>query len=273
MQEILLIDGENFQVNEKIMDEIFKNHSPRIKNLYADFSEEGIINFWSNKVYKYGLEQKQTLKIHGKGSVDANLMLDALEYSINNNVNRIVICGNDKDYIPLCKKLRDYNVETYVYGNGYSNIVHFCDNFTNVFEEKENKKISKVFNIEFNSEEYYKSDSISYEQVKEKSKKSVKNIYDYSSSNEYLSESDNESEDNYKYRIRKYLLNYFQKNGIKRIRVKNLKKAIRKDKDIYKIIKKNLSFSKLDKSLIKHYPSDFKITMKKGGTTCFISLR
>ena len=43
MQEILLIDGENFQVNEKIMDEIFKNHSPRIKNLYADFSEEGII--------------------------------------------------------------------------------------------------------------------------------------------------------------------------------------------------------------------------------------
>lgn len=264
MQEILLIDGENFQVNEKIMDKIFKKHSPRIKNLYADFSEEGIINFWSNKVYKYGLEQKQTLKIHGKGSVDANLMLDALEYSINNNVNRIIICGNDKDYIPLCKKLRDYNVETYVYGNGYSNIVHFCDNFTNVFEEKENKKASKVFSIEFNSEEHYKS---------EKSKNSVKNIYEYSSSNEYLSESENESENNDKHMIRKYLLNYFEKNGIKRIRVKNLKKAIRKNKEIYKIIKKNLSFSKLDKSLIKHYPSDFKITMKKGGTTCFISLR
>ena len=32
------------------------------KNLYADFSEEAVIKFWSNKVYKFGLEQKQTLK-------------------------------------------------------------------------------------------------------------------------------------------------------------------------------------------------------------------
>ena len=255
MQEILLIDGENFQVNEKIMDEIFKKHSPRIKNLYADFSEEGIINFWSNKVYKYGLEQKQTLKIHGKGSVDANLMLDALEYSINNNVNRIIICGNDKDYIPLCKKLRDYNVETYVYGNGYSNIVHFCDNFTNVFEEKNSN--NKIYDIELKSDSDNSLISVQYKS-------------DASDSSDALSYY--EPEDNLT-KIKNYLIEYFNKNTIKRIRVKNLKKAIRKNKEIYQIIKKNLSFSKLDKSLIKHFPSDFKIIKKKGGTTCFISLR
>jgi uncharacterized LabA/DUF88 family protein len=255
MQEILLIDGENFQASELILEEIIKNHSARIKNLYADFSEEAIIKFWSNKIYKFGLEQKQTLKIQGKGSVDANLMLDALEYSIKNNINRVIICGNDKDYIPLCKKLRDYNVETYVYGNGYSNIVHFCDKFTNVYEKKNN---NKIYDIEFNSE----------------SENSIKSVQ-YKNSPDYFTdlESDNESEEDDFTKIRNYLLEYFNKNTIKRIRVKNLKKAIRKNKEIYQIIKKKLSFSKLDKSLIKYFPSDFKITKKKGGTTCFISLR
>ena len=34
-----------------------------------------------------------------------------------------------------------------------------------------------------------------------------------------------------------------------------------------------MSFSKLDKSLVKNYPNFFKISKKKGGTTCFISLK
>jgi len=266
MQEILLIDGENFQVSENIMDKVFKKHTPRIKNLYADFSEEGIINFWSNRVYKYGLEQKQTLKIHGKGSVDANLMLDALEYSINNkNIKRIILCGNDKDYIPLCKKLRDYDVETYVYGNGYSNIIHFCDNFVNVYENKVQSN-KKVYNINFNSD----TESVNSLEI---INKSLSNTFEELS--EYESESEDKSckiDKSYEI-IKNYLINYFTKNSIKRIRVKNLKKAIRKNKEIYKIIKNKMSFSKLDKSLLKNYPNFFKISKKKGGTTCFISLK
>ena len=146
--EILLIDAENFQVSENILDEIIKNHSIRIKNIYADFSEDQIIRFWNPKILKFGLNQIQTLKIRGKGSVDATLMLDALELSLNHNLNKVIICGNDKDYIPLCKKLREYDIETHVYGYGYSSISHFCDSFIDVSKLKlkeDDKKILKFF--------------------------------------------------------------------------------------------------------------------------------
>ena len=151
--EILLIDAENFQVSENILDEIIKNHSIRIKNIYADFSEEQIIRFWNSKILKFGLNQIQTLKIKGKGSVDATLMLDALEISLNHNLNKVIICGNDKDYIPLCKKLREYDIETHVYGYGYSSISHFCDSFVDVsklkLKENDDKLEIGLFNNKY----------------------------------------------------------------------------------------------------------------------------
>jgi len=260
--EIVLIDAENFQANDEVLEKIFENNTARIKNLYADFSEESIINFWSDKVFKFGLEQKQTLKIQGKGSVDACLMLDALEYCFNQKIKKVIVCGNDKDYIPLCKKLREYNIETHVYGIGYSNIIHFCDTFTDVSENKKQKNKKRktsvssneiVYDINFSQDE--NSDSTESEH--------------YTSDNEEMTE---EEEDELT-KIRQYLTEYFKNNSIKRIRVKNLKKAIRKNKIMYKIIKKNLSFSKLDKSLVKKFPRFFKSATKKNGTTCFISLK
>ena len=257
--ELILIDAENFQASDDVLEKIFENNTARIKNLYADFSEESIINFWSDKIFKFGLEQKQTLKIQGKGSVDACLMLDALEYCFNQNIKKVVICGNDKDYIPLCKKLRVYNIETHVYGIGYSNIIHFCDNFTDVSKNKKQKN-KKRKNSTSSNEIIYDINLTQDEN-------------DTSESEHYITDFEELTEDDELTKIRKYLMEYFQKNGIKRIRVKNLKKAIRKDKIMYRIIKKNLSFSKLDKSLVKKFPRFFKSATKKNGTTCFISLK
>ena len=80
-------------------------------------------------------------------------------------------------------------------------------------------------------------------------------------------------EENELLRIKNYLIDYFNTNHIKRIRVKNLKKAIRKNRIMYQIMRKNLSFSKLDKALVKNFPKAFKSAMKKNGTTCYISLK
>ena len=262
--EIILIDAENFQASDEVLEKIFDTNSARIKNLYADFSEESIIKFWSDKIFKFGLEQKQTLKIQGKGSVDACLMLDALEYCFNQSIKKVVICGNDKDYIPLCKKLREYNIETHVYGIGYSNIIHFCDNFTDVSKNNKKRKISIKRNNS-SSEEIIYDINLSQDN---KNSESESDSDDYSYSDEVEEDENNEMK-----KIRKFLVDYFNKNNIKRIRVKNLKKAIRKDKIMYKVIKKNLSFSKLDKSLVKKFPLYFKSCTKKNGTTCFISLK
>ena len=266
MQEILLIDGENFQVNDDILEKIISDHNGKIKNLYADFSEEAVINFWTDKIFQFGLEQKQTLKIQGKGSVDACLMLDALEYCYNQNISKVTICGNDKDYIPLCKKLREYNIDTLVYGNGYSNIIHFCDNFIDVSNNNKKEKISKKKKIKENKEE------IIYDiQLKSDEEGYLTQFSDLSET----SSSGNESieEENELLRIKNYLIDYFTINHIKRIRVKNLKKAIRKNRIMYQIMRKNLSFSKLDKALVKNFPKIFKSAMKKNGTTCYISLK
>jgi len=257
--EIVLIDAENFQANDEVLEKIFENNIARIKNLYADFSEESIINFWSDKIFKFGLEQKQTLKIQGKGSVDACLMLDALEYCFNQKIKKVIICGNDKDYIPLCKKLREYNIETHVYGIGYSNIIHFCDTFTDVSKNKKQNNKKRKSSVSSNEIIY----DINLTQDED----------DSTESEHYITDFEELTEDDELIKIRKYLMGYFQKNGIKRIRVKNLKKAIRKDKIMYRIIKKNLSFSKLDKSLVKKFPRFFKSATKKNGTTCFISLK
>ena len=279
MQEILLIDGENFQVNDDILEKIISDHNGKIKNLYADFSEEAVINFWTDKIFQFGLEQKQTLKIQGKGSVDACLMLDALEYCYNQNISKVTICGNDKDYIPLCKKLREYNIDTLVYGNGYSNIIHFCDKFVDVSnnnsnkkKEKKNKKKKKVkenkeeiiYNIQLKSDEEGYLTQFS-------------DLSDYTSEEQSNEEESNDDdsvdEENELLRIKNYLIDYFNTNHIKRIRVKNLKKAIRKNRIMYQIMRKNLSFSKLDKALVKNFPKIFKSAMKKNGTTCYISLK
>ena len=270
MQELLLIDGENFQVNDEILEKILENHNGKIKNLYADFSEEAVINFWNDKVYKFGLEQKQTLKIQGKGSVDACLMLDALEYCFTQNINKVIVCGNDKDYIPLCKKLRNYNIDTQVYGVGYSNIIHFCDNFIDVstnYKKKQNKDKKRKLESTISKQVDIPKEIIYNIQLDSDDDNDLSEFTEYSESDEASSE-----EENALLKIKKYLTEYFQKNHIKRIRVKNLKKAIRKDRIIYQIMKRNLSFSHLDKSLVKNFPNTFKSSMKKGGSTCYISL-
>ena len=238
--EILLIDAENFQVSENILDKIIKNHSIRIKNIYADFSEEQIIRFWNSKILKFGLNQIQTLKIKGKGSVDATLMLDALEISFNHNLNKVIICGNDKDYIPLCKKLREYDIETHVYGYGYSSISHFCDSFVDVSKLKED-----------NNKFILRSES------------------SYSESSYSESESESSDEDDTELElIKKLILKFFEKK--KKIRIGELKQNIKKNKKLLYLCKKNLCFNKLDKSLIKIFPNTFIYYNSKNG--CMIKL-
>jgi uncharacterized LabA/DUF88 family protein len=261
--EILLIDAENFQVSENILDEIIKNHSIRIKNIYADFSEDQIIRFWNSKILKFGLNQIQTLKIRGKGSVDATLMLDALELSLNHNLNKVIICGNDKDYIPLCKKLREYDIETHVYGYGYSSISHFCDSFVDVSKLKlkeENKKIEKgIFN------KYEVSSETS--ETSEQSESSESVIYIDTYTDESDDSKSNEKENELEL-IKNLILKYFKKN--KKIRIGKLKQNIRKNKNLLYLCKKNLCFNKLDKSLIKAFPDTFIYYNSKNG--CMIKL-
>ena len=253
--EILLIDAENFQVSENILDEIIKNHSIRIKNIYADFSEDQIIRFWNPKILKFGLNQIQTLKIRGKGSVDATLMLDALELSLNHNLNKVIICGNDKDYIPLCKKLREYDIETHVYGYGYSSISHFCDSFIDVSKLKlkeDDKKIEKgIFNKYQETSDSESSESVVY----------IDTYTDESSSD--LNERNNELEI-----IKNLILKFFEKT--KKIRIGKLKQTIRKNKKLLYLCKKNLCFNKLDKSLVKQFPNTFVHYNSKNG--CIIKL-
>lgn len=264
--EILLIDAENFQVSENILDEIIKNHSIRIKNIYADFSEEQIIRFWNSKILKFGLNQIQTLKIKGKGSVDATLMLDALEISLNHNLNKVIICGNDKDYIPLCKKLREYDIETHVYGYGYSSISHFCDSFVDVSKLKLKENDDKLEIGLFNNKYVLTSES-SFSESESESGSGSESEYESEYESKNKNKGNNENDKELKL-IKKLILNFFKKN--KKIRIGKLKQNIRKNKKLLYLCKKKLCFNKLDKSLIKIFPNTFIYYNSKNG--CMIKL-
>jgi len=297
--QCLFIDAENFQpggkktkkskdskslkYQPKSLVDIFTKYISSSKRLYGDFSKEYTTNYWDeNTIVTFGLDPIHTNTIIGKGSVDAHLMLDVLELTLtNDHIETVIICGNDKDYIPLCNKLRLMGIKIIIYGCGYSNICKYCDEYyqidKDVMYNKKELLLKKDTDIEYESGSGSDSGSscesdckASVADEEESDTKQIKYFKEYQ---EYNSDSDS-SELKFKYRKKanksdlkkclKKIKQIYRINckGVKILSLRSLKKYIRdmdsNCKDGF-LIKNFIKIGKIDKSLMNTFPGRFKM--------------
>ncbi|MBN8634337.1 MAG: NYN domain-containing protein [Anaerolineae bacterium] len=123
----LLIDGDNADPAHipKILAEISKRGfgDPKIRNVYGDFSQQGLQTKWDQAVQEYGLKREDYLHSStGKNGTDIVLTIDAMDmlYSDNRKLSGFCIYSNDRDFTHLAHRIRRQGLSIYGLGSEQS---------------------------------------------------------------------------------------------------------------------------------------------------------
>ena len=156
----VFIDGDNIHVNKikfkKLMDNIEKDNSVIIKKIYGDWKKIDLNLFWNKYVIEFGLEEVQISRLAGKNSTDSKIIVDMMEkLYISPNIEKFILIGCDKDYIPLIKKIIENNKIFEVYGlkNQTSlSIINSCSKYYDIdrYVNKDKEYNIEVENVKLN---------------------------------------------------------------------------------------------------------------------------
>lgn len=237
---VIFIDGDNIHINNvkftKLFNKINSNNNILIKRVYGDWKLESMNNFWNNHIIDNGLEEIQISRLSGKNSTDSKIIVDIMDLiSYSNNIDKIILIGCDKDYIPLIRYCVQYNYIFDVYGlrkQTSKSIINSCSDYYDIEEYIEEKNIK---------EEKYYSD-INVQELKEIDNDEILNTVLYDHDDEPFN-----------------LLNeLITESGVS---ISELKKYIRdkKKKEIY-----GKSFNKLSKYIENNYNDYFKVKVRNG---------
>ena len=166
---VIFIDGDNIHVNNvkftKLFNKINSNNNILIKRVYGDWKLESMNTFWNNHIIDNGLEEIQISRLSGKNSTDSKIIVDIMDLiSYSNNIDKIILIGCDKDYIPLIRYCVQHNYIFDVYGlrkQTSKTIINSCSNYFDIEEyideiniEEENKEYTNIQELkEFNNDE------------------------------------------------------------------------------------------------------------------------
>ena len=117
----VFIDGDNIHINNLkfnlLFDNITNNNNVIIKRVYGDWKLESMNQFWDKHILDNSLEEIQISRLSGKNSTDSKIIVDAMEIICStNHINKIILIGCDKDYIPLIRYAIQYDYIFEVYG-------------------------------------------------------------------------------------------------------------------------------------------------------------
>jgi hypothetical protein len=107
MSSYLIIDAENIKVCEE--DLIFLKIKYGIDEIiiYFDMEKNNISTHYNDWIFKYSCHMIHVESIGGKNSVDLQISIDLTEWCIKNkNIKTIILASNDRDFYPLCHKLK-----------------------------------------------------------------------------------------------------------------------------------------------------------------------
>lgn len=121
MNSALYIDGDNIQLNQDklnlLLTKIKTENNVIIKKVFADWKIDHNNKIWSEISIKHGLEEIQVTRISGKDSTDIKIITDLMEDLLTiNHIEKFILLGSDKDYIPLIEKVHKYNKKFDVFG-------------------------------------------------------------------------------------------------------------------------------------------------------------
>lgn len=237
----VFIDGDNIHINNfrfnLLFNDIITKNNVIIKRVYGDWKLESMNNFWDKHILDNSLEEIQISRLSGKNSTDSKIIVDAMDLIINtNHIDKIILIGCDKDYIPLIRYAIQYNYEFEVFGlikQTSPSIINACTKFYDI-DNYLNSLNDENYNNSKNSHINEMDDLEVYDNINDE-------IY-----NENLDESYN-------------LLNeYIPKNGIS---ISELKRKIRNinKKELY-----GKNFNKLSEFIEYNYSDYFEVKIKSG---------
>lgn len=107
MSSLLVIDAENIRLSEEELIYLSVHHSIDKIIIYSDMSKNNICKNYADWTFKYNhCYMVHVPSIGGKNSVDLQIAVDVIEIAIcDRSIKEFLIASNDRDFLPLCKKL------------------------------------------------------------------------------------------------------------------------------------------------------------------------
>jgi len=249
MATAIFIDGDNIKLNNikfhKLISKIDENNLVSIKRIYGDWKKVDINMFWDKYVTKYGLEEIQISRLAGKNSTDSKIIVDVMESLFSKPfIEKYILIGCDKDYIPLINKVMENNKSFEVFGLKNQTSLTIINACTKYYDIDEYIDKHKCVNNEINK-------------INDQVSELIEN-------NEFIDDDDNDN-DSYDDEVFN-ILNSIIINHEDGVSISELKKQIRDDGNRDNFGKE---FNKLDIFIKTHYPREFNI--KRRGNSFVIT--
>lgn len=138
----IFIDGDNIHINNikftQLFNKIQKDNNILIKRVYGDWKLEQMSYFWNEHILSHSLEEIQISRLSGKNSTDSKIIVDVM-HSLHHNsyIDKYILIGSDKDYIPLIRYAIQCNKIFDVYGLSKQtshSIMNACTNYYDIEE-------------------------------------------------------------------------------------------------------------------------------------------
>ncbi len=138
----IFIDGDNIHINNikftQLFNKIQKDNNILIKRVYGDWKLEQMSYFWNEHILSHSLEEIQISRLSGKNSTDSKIIVDVMHSLHHNNyIDKYILIGSDKDYIPLIRYAIQCNKIFDVYGLSKQtshSIMNACTNYYDIEE-------------------------------------------------------------------------------------------------------------------------------------------
>ena len=154
----LFIDGDNINVNNikfsLLFNKIKSDYKLLIKRVYGDWKLVQMNVFWDKQITEHGLEEIQISRLAGKNSTDNKIIVDIMDCLFKKPfINKFILLGCDKDYIPVIRYALQLNKTFEVFGlkNQTSlSIIHSCTKYYDINEYIDKNTNKEVFNDIYN---------------------------------------------------------------------------------------------------------------------------
>lgn len=112
MLSVLFIDAENIRLSDTDRDILSTRHPVDRILIYGNLEKNNILKHYQHWVMD--LEDCSMIhvpSVNGKNSVDLQISVDMMEMYFSGGMTNAVLVSNDRDFLPVCRKLRGYGVD------------------------------------------------------------------------------------------------------------------------------------------------------------------
>ena len=249
MSAALFIDGDNVKCNKVKFSSLFKrineDNKLTLKRIYCDWKDLQMQIFWDKYIHEFGLDEIQISRLSGKNSTDNKIIVDIMDILYNKPfIDKYILLGCDKDYIPVIRKVIESNKKFEVFGLKNQTslaIINCCSKYFDLNQYIDQRVINKTKNTD---------NDIVIDEISSKINDLVENNYDDLDVEEEIYKPDDQ--------IYEILTKIISADGIC---VSELKKKIKEEN------KKELfgkGFNKIDIFIKTHYNQIFQIVRING---------